>query len=85
MLPRRKALGYTEVVLKRECLLGGIGSVIRGHEFHYSEIVDSEESAGLNFAYELCKRKNEAAYYSSFEFTQHGTDYSSLREGTLRP
>jgi len=40
MLPRRKALGYTEVVLRRKCLLGGPGTVIRGHEFHYSEIVD---------------------------------------------
>jgi cobyrinic acid a,c-diamide synthase len=42
MLPRRKALGYTEVVLRRQCLLGGPGLVIRGHEFHYSEIVEPE-------------------------------------------
>ena len=40
MLPRRKALGYTEVVLRRQCLLGKPGRVIRGHEFHYSEIVE---------------------------------------------
>ena len=43
MLPRRKALGYTEVVLRRQCLLGGPGRVIRGHEFHYSEIVEPEQ------------------------------------------
>src|SRR5208337_4352280 len=46
MLPRRKALGYTEVVLRRQCLLGGPGRVIRGHEFHYSEIVGQEPEAG---------------------------------------
>ena len=46
MLPRRKALGYTEVVLRRQCLLGGPGRVIRGHEFHYSEIVEQEPEAG---------------------------------------
>jgi cobyrinic acid a,c-diamide synthase len=46
MLPRRKALGYTEVVLRRQCLLGGPGRVIRGHEFHYSEIVGQRPEAG---------------------------------------
>lgn len=38
MLPRRKALGYRDVELGGECLLGGQGVVARGHEFHYSEI-----------------------------------------------
>jgi cobyrinic acid a,c-diamide synthase len=47
MLPRRKALGYTEVVLRRQCLLGGPGRVIRGHEFHYSEIVEPGSSSVL--------------------------------------
>ncbi len=47
MLPRRKALGYTEVVLRRQCLLGGPGRVIRGHEFHYSEIVEPGGKHGI--------------------------------------
>ena len=38
MLPRRKALGYREVELTTESLLGPAGTVARGHEFHYSEI-----------------------------------------------
>ncbi len=59
MLPRRKALGYTEVVLRRQCLLGGPGRVIRGHEFHYSEIVDPESNSGFEFAYDLRRRKHE--------------------------
>jgi len=46
MLPRRKALGYTEVILRRQCLLGGPGMVIRGHEFHYSEIVGQGPEEG---------------------------------------
>ncbi|MGA7874118.1 MAG: cobyrinate a,c-diamide synthase [Desulfoferrobacter sp.] len=57
MLGRRKALGYTEVELCRSCLLGEPGLRIRGHEFHYSEIVQFEEGEGLNYAYELHKRK----------------------------
>ncbi len=61
MLNRRKALGYTEVVLRRQCLLGAPGSVIRGHEFHYSEIVEQGQNTQIEFAYDLRKRKHEAA------------------------
>lgn len=38
MLPRRKALGYREVELREDCLVGRKGDVVRGHEFHYSEM-----------------------------------------------
>ncbi|MBJ6724776.1 cobyrinate a,c-diamide synthase [Geomesophilobacter sediminis] len=38
MLPRRKALGYREVELTVDGLLGPAGLRARGHEFHYSEM-----------------------------------------------
>jgi cobyrinic acid a,c-diamide synthase len=38
MLPRRKALGYREVELTGETVIGPAGTVARGHEFHYSEM-----------------------------------------------
>ncbi len=38
MLPGRQSLGYREVELARECLLGQKGHALRGHEFHYSRI-----------------------------------------------
>jgi cobyrinic acid a,c-diamide synthase len=38
MLPRLKALGYREVRLTRDTILGPGGTVVRGHEFHYSEM-----------------------------------------------
>jgi cobyrinic acid a,c-diamide synthase len=43
MLPRRKALGYREVELSADSLLGPAGTVARGHEFHYSEIGEMPE------------------------------------------
>ncbi|MDR3567647.1 MAG: cobyrinate a,c-diamide synthase [Syntrophobacteraceae bacterium] len=58
MLGRLKALGYTEAVLRRECLLGKPGMVIRGHEFHYSEIVEQGNAPGLEFAYDICGRRS---------------------------
>ncbi len=38
MLARRRALGYREVVLTADSILGPTGTVARGHEFHYSEM-----------------------------------------------
>ena len=38
MLSRRKALGYREVILGEDGLLGPKGLKARGHEFHYSEL-----------------------------------------------
>ena len=43
MLPRRKALGYREVLLTADSHLGSAGTVARGHEFHYSEIGEMPE------------------------------------------
>jgi cobyrinic acid a,c-diamide synthase len=42
MEDRFKALGYREVALERDCLLGPRGTRIRGHEFHYSGIEEAQ-------------------------------------------
>lgn len=39
MLSRRKCLGYTETRLQEQGILVPTGTVLRGHEFHYSEII----------------------------------------------
>jgi cobyrinic acid a,c-diamide synthase len=44
LLKKRKALGYREVRLRQNCLLGKKGDVARGHEFHYSETGEVPES-----------------------------------------
>jgi len=38
MEKRLRALGYREVELTRDCLLGPAGLKVRGHEFHYSHL-----------------------------------------------
>jgi cobyrinic acid a,c-diamide synthase len=40
MRNKRSRLGYREVTLKRDCIIGPRGAVLRGHEFHYSDIED---------------------------------------------
>ena len=55
MLPRRKALGYREVTLKKDCLLGPKGLQARGHEFHYSELLN--ESVEIADLYQVSGRE----------------------------
>ena len=44
MQSRRASLGYREITLKEDGLLGVAGSVMRGHEFHYSSIDEMKNS-----------------------------------------
>lgn len=44
MLPRRKALGYREIITQQDSILGKRGLSTRGHEFHYSEMAELPES-----------------------------------------
>jgi cobyrinic acid a,c-diamide synthase len=37
----RASLGYREIELNADCMLGRKGETIRGHEFHYSEVENS--------------------------------------------
>jgi cobyrinic acid a,c-diamide synthase len=57
MLPKLKVLGYTEVAWAADSLWGGPGQVVRGHEFHFSEITaDESASAGWQPAYSVRRR-----------------------------
>lgn len=49
MRKRLVHLGYREITLREDCLLGPRGAKLRGHEFHYSEIVDDRETAAAAF------------------------------------
>ncbi|PXF59691.1 MAG: cobyrinate a,c-diamide synthase [Deltaproteobacteria bacterium] len=40
MQKRRCALGYRKIILKKDTILGPAGTKIRGHEFHYSNLLE---------------------------------------------
>lgn len=44
MRKERFNLGYREVELKEDCILGKKGDRLKGHEFHYSEIMEQQSS-----------------------------------------
>jgi cobyrinic acid a,c-diamide synthase len=82
MLPRRKALGYTEVMLRKPCLLGEPGVRLRGHEFHYSEIVETEDHPSLDLVYELRKRKQHASRAEGYGIGSVLASYIHLHWGS---
>ena len=43
---KKPKLAYREIVLNEDCMLGTGGERLRGHEFHYSEIADTETRNG---------------------------------------
>ena len=82
MLPKRKALGYTEVLLTKPCLLGEAGTRLRGHEFHYSEIVGDPASASLSLCYRLTARKYRSAEDEGYQVGSVLASYVHLHWGS---
>ena len=54
MFSRLKALGYREITLTRDTIIGNQGLTIRGHEFHYSEI--NKRAQEVKSAYRISDR-----------------------------
>lgn len=82
---KKPRLGYREIVLNEDCILGSRVEKYRGHEFHYSEIVG--EAAGTAYTMndsrnkvlspEGFKKGNALASYVHIHFgsNQRGVDY----------
>jgi cobyrinic acid a,c-diamide synthase len=68
MLDRRKSLGYVEIFLTGDTLLGVAGSTLRGHEYHYSELLgDPTADQRWTTSYRVKRRMNEAEASEGFQ------------------
>jgi len=68
MCSRRKSLGYVEVTLSRDSLWGRRGDRLRGHEFHYSELLNNPATGSeWQTAYEVQHRQTDAAIVEGFQ------------------
>ena len=66
-LERLRMLGYVDISLQQECLWGAEGGTLRGHEFHYSEIVCEDfEAECWSRAYSLRRRRENDAEAEGF-------------------
>ncbi|MBE0503533.1 MAG: cobyrinate a,c-diamide synthase [Desulfuromonadales bacterium] len=93
MLPQRKALGYRQVTFRFDTILGPAGTVARGHEFHYSEVVIAAEvprsyalsrADGQVLEDEGYVLNNVLASYVHLHFASHPALAASLVESCRR-
>ncbi len=80
MRPRLAALGYREVTLTADTLLGPAGATLRGHEFHYSDIV--AEEGPLDRVYRLSPRRGGEALREGFSRGKVLASYVHLHFGS---
>lgn len=83
MLKRLRSLGYREVVLTRDTILGPAGTTARGHEFHYSEVDDQADDPGLaKDAYQAQKREGPAPNTRAYTQANTLASYVHLHLGS---
>jgi cobyrinic acid a,c-diamide synthase len=68
MLPRLRSLGYVSVTLEQDSLWGAKGTELRGHEFHYSELVgDPARDGGWTEVYEARNSRSGPSEAQGFQ------------------
>ncbi len=80
MFSRLKALGYREVCLTKDTILGKTGRVIRGHEFHYSEL--SSGSRDIESVYRVSDRTHLRKMREGFQVGHCLGSYIHLHFGS---
>ncbi|AEB10069.1 cobyrinate a,c-diamide synthase [Desulfobacca acetoxidans] len=80
MLPRLKTLGYREVTLAADGLLGPAGTRARGHEYHYSEMIS--EPVDLPRLYRLTARTGGKSVEEGYTVNQVLASYVHLHFGS---
>jgi cobyrinic acid a,c-diamide synthase len=84
MLDGKKALGYVEITLTADSLWGRCGDVFRGHEFHYSELIDDPVAdPAWRTVYTLRRRRSEAAEAEGFQKEAILASYTHLYYASL--
>lgn len=68
MRSRLKTLGYVEIGLRKDSLFGPEGTVLRGHEFHYSELTaDPCGDRKWQAIYQVRRRRSETIFQEGFQ------------------
>ncbi len=82
MSRRLRALGYREIVLQEDTLIGKKGDVIRGHEFHYSAIRDTEPPVCAENVYQVRSRSGQALALKGYQTGQTLGSYMHVHFGS---
>ena len=80
LLEKRKALGYVTATLTRDSLFGRAGESFRGHEFHYSELLESPVGTdGWQAVYQLTQNRGGKVSAEGFQRGRILASYAHLQ------
>jgi cobyrinic acid a,c-diamide synthase len=82
MLPELKALGYREVRINSESILGHTGCTIRGHEFHYSELIEGADQ--METDYRVSARAGTHQFQEGYRINNTLGSYIHLHFGSSK-
>ncbi len=78
----RAHLGYREITLKDDCILGKSGEMCRGHEFHYSDVAGQQLNQEMNLVCSLKNNKAEWLYDEGYRFKNALATYTHVHFGS---
>jgi cobyrinic acid a,c-diamide synthase len=76
-----RALGYREITLSRDTILGPAGRVIRGHEFHYSAM-EEKPSGDIETVYTATRRASDQKLAGGYQVNRTLGSYNHLHFGS---
>jgi cobyrinic acid a,c-diamide synthase len=83
MLESRKILGYAEIRLTEDTVIGKRGEAARGHEFHYSEIIQKKgDTSGLQKVYAIRSRNGGPSRREGYAYRNVLASYVHLHFGS---
>ncbi len=93
MSGKMKALGYREITLARDTIIGNKGDILRGHEFHYSALHNYSATGQLNCKdpvngvfddiYNMTKRDGQEADVKGFQCRNTLGSYVHVHFGSM--
>ncbi len=66
MSKRLRSLGYREITLAKDTVIGKKGAVLRGHEFHYSSL-ENPDADGVSDVYNVTGRKGQVLSLKGYQ------------------
>jgi len=80
MSKRLRSLGYREITLKKDTLIGKKGAVLRGHEFHYSSI--ETQDVDISNVYQVSSRAGQDLSLKGYQVANTLGSYLHIHFGS---
>ncbi len=79
----RSKLGYREILLREDCIMGKKGAMLRGHEFHYSEIEEGADGDSvISDIYTVKNGSGQELHGEGYRYRQTLASYIHIHFGS---